>query len=136
MMLPYTIMALCLANIAAALPATTTPTSTVTTTELAPLPTETNPENLSTGHLQPRQSNPEDDPPPYVAIVTAAPTQDAALASLGYVQTTYYACQTRDGTAHCGWHIPVMKAASAGVARRGGVWGIAVVAGAACWVML
>lgn len=136
MKLPYTIMAICLAGIAAALPATATAASPATTAELTSLPTATNAQDSPTGRLRPRQSNPEDDPPPYVPIVTAAPTQDEALASLGWVQTTYYECHTRGGQEHCGWHIPVMKKESAGAARRGGAWGAAVAAGAACWAML
>ncbi|KAH8171251.1 hypothetical protein LIA77_08018 [Sarocladium implicatum] len=55
--------------------------------------------------------------PPYTAIVTAPPNNDAALASLGWYQTTYYECRTRAGKEHCGWHVPVRK--SAGVRRFG-----------------
>ncbi|KAH7145643.1 hypothetical protein B0J13DRAFT_525167 [Dactylonectria estremocensis] len=141
MKLPYTFVTLCLASTAAALPASTTsPTTAATTTsDLASTPTATSTKNSlpSTGCLRPRQSSPdEDNPPSYVPIVTAAPTQDEALASLGWEQTTYYECRTRDGTEHCGWHIPVKKKGSAAAANRGGAWGAAVAAvGAAAWMM-
>ncbi|KAF4468305.1 hypothetical protein FALBO_4817 [Fusarium albosuccineum] len=75
-----------------------------------------------------RQNN-EDDPPPFNPPVTAAPTQEEALASLGWKQTTYYECRTRGGQEHCGWHIPVYKAEAAGRgAELGVVVGVAALA--------
>ncbi|KAH7165390.1 hypothetical protein EDB81DRAFT_877779 [Dactylonectria macrodidyma] len=142
MKLPYTFVALCFASIVAALPASTTSPATTTTKthEVASTPTETSTrDSISpTRCLRPRQSSPdEDNPPSYVPIVTAAPTQDEALASLGWVQTTYYECRTRDGTEHCGWHIPVAKKGSAGATNRGSAWGVALVAaGAVGWMVI
>ncbi|KAK7416902.1 hypothetical protein QQZ08_011843 [Neonectria magnoliae] len=132
MKLPYTLIAVYWASTTAALPATTTPaTSTTTAAQGTPSPT-----NPTSGHLRPRQSSPEDDPPPYEAIVTAAPTQDAALASLGYYQTTYYECRTRGGKEHCGWHIPVLKDSAAAAVGRGGVWRAVCAVGVAWWIVM
>lgn len=50
-----------------------------------------------------------DDIPAFVPIVTAAPNNDAALASQGFVQVTYYTCMTRGGEESCGWHIPLIE---------------------------
>ncbi|KAI5457465.1 hypothetical protein BGZ63DRAFT_428166 [Mariannaea sp. PMI_226] len=77
--------------------------------------------------------------PPYKPIVTAAPSQDEALASLGYYQTTYYECRTRGGKEHCGWHIPVMHMESGGIEQKAvRSWqGVVVAAlGVAGWMML
>ncbi|KAK7402440.1 hypothetical protein QQX98_011801 [Neonectria punicea] len=134
MKLPYTLIAMYLASTTAALPATTTP-ATPTTTAAQDTPSPTDPTIQHSANLQPRQSNPEDDPPPYEAIVTAAPTQDEALASLGYYQTTYYECRTRGGKEHCGWHIPVLKDSAAAV-ERGGVWRAVCAVGVAWWIVM
>ncbi|CAM1509399.1 Fc.00g031380.m01.CDS01 [Cosmosporella sp. VM-42] len=73
--------------------------------------------------------------PAYTPIVTPAPDQDEQLASLGYYQQTYYTCNTIGGNEHCGWHIPVVKAAAGRVGGRvGAVLGVA--AGAAGWAVL
>ncbi|KAJ4186961.1 hypothetical protein NW767_012452 [Fusarium falciforme] len=73
----------------------------------------------------------EQNPPPFNPPVTAAPTQEDALASLGWKQSTYYECRTRDGQEHCGWHIPVYKAGAAGRGSNLGllVAGVAVALG-------
>lgn len=61
-------------------------------------------------------------PEPLPPHVTAMPAgHDAALASQGFTQTTYYTCRTaRDGGAEqCGWHVPLMEVAEgAGVKGR------------------
>ncbi|KPM40233.1 hypothetical protein AK830_g6322 [Neonectria ditissima] len=136
MKLPYTLIAACLASTATALPATTTRGTPAVATHNTPSATGTS--AGSSAHLRPRQSSPEDDPPPYVPIVTAAPTQDAALASLGYYQTTYYECHTRGGEEHCGWHIPVVKDnAACGGGAAGGAWSAGVAVGVAvAWVVM
>lgn len=75
----------------------------------------------------------EQNPPPFNPPVTAAPTQEEALASLGWKQSTYYECRTRGGQERCGWHIPVYKAgAAAGRGRDMGllVGGVVVALGA------
>jgi hypothetical protein len=57
--------------------------------------------------------------------VTAAPNNDAALASQGWYQTTYYECRTRGGEEHCGWHVPVRQIAGGQRSRgREGVVGM------------
>lgn len=56
--------------------------------------------------------------PAYTPIATPAPDQDEKLASLGYYQTTYYACHTRDGRESCGWHIPIMKAGAGRIGEK------------------
>ncbi|KAF4980461.1 hypothetical protein FZEAL_3534 [Fusarium zealandicum] len=110
---------------ATAQPAATlsSPTSTVSATVSISL------QDLS---LEERQYN-ASNPPPDGPRVTAAPTQEEALASLGWRQTTYYECRTRDGRERCGWHIPVMKAGAAG--RGGGKVGV-VAAGVVMGVMM
>ncbi|KAK2599020.1 hypothetical protein QQS21_005486 [Conoideocrella luteorostrata] len=70
-----------------------------------------------------------DQPPPtvpeYTPVVTPPPNQDAALASMGYKQLTYYTCNTVGGNEHCGWHVPIVKAQ--GVKRDSGTVWIVVV---------
>ena len=79
-------------------------------------PTATEPFVEATKTHMPREEEEGDDLsiPPYTAIVTAAPNNDAALASLGWYQTTYYECRTRGGEEHCGWHVPVRKSGALG----------------------
>jgi len=60
------------------------------------------------------------DPPPYRPIVTPPPDQAERLASMGYRQETFYTCNTIGGKEHCGWHNPIVAAADAAPARRGG----------------
>ncbi|KAG5980488.1 hypothetical protein E4U43_006739 [Claviceps pusilla] len=63
--------------------------------------------------------------PSYNPIVTPPPSQDAALATLGYKQMTYYTCNTIGAREHCGWHVPIVRAQ--GVRRDSGtVWIIVV----------
>ncbi|WYZ41251.1 hypothetical protein EsH8_V_000146 [Colletotrichum jinshuiense] len=76
----------------------------------------------------PADSGPRD----YASLIPPAPgvtpRPEPNLAELGYYQTTYYSCATRDATVHCGWHRPVMVApannaagsASAGLRARAG----------------
>ena len=45
----------------------------------------------------------------------------------GYRQETYYTCNTVAGSAHCGWHLPLVKAPKAG----GGAAALQSVGGAA-----
>ncbi|KHN94864.1 uncharacterized protein MAM_07283 [Metarhizium album ARSEF 1941] len=70
------------------------------------------PQGASHAHAPPagKRDEPPSAPPAYTPIVTPAPDQDAALASQGYKQLTYYACNTVAGSEHCGWHLPVVKA--------------------------
>ena len=132
-MLPYTLILLmaCYVTMAYSLPATATPASilSVATPAIAP---RLDPEDLdaapvnlkddsptttimaSSANIAPRQQS----IPPYTPIVTPAPDQDAQLASLGYYQTTYYACNTIDGKERCGWHIPVMKAGARKIGEK------------------
>lgn len=49
------------------------------------------------------------NPPPYAPVVTPPPDQDARLAGQGYRQDTYYTCRTVAGSAHCGWHVPLVR---------------------------
>ena len=70
--------------------------------------------------------------PAYTPIVTPAPDQAEQLASLGYYQQTYYTCNTIGGNEHCGWHIPVVKAAAGRVGGRVGVV-LGVAAGVVGW---
>lgn len=117
--LPY-MVALIFLTLAAALPAsTTTPSTAMVTTPAAMLvPTQA-------VHVLAQQQQ-QQQPPPYDPVVTAAPGQDAALASLGYYQTTYYACNTIGGSEHCGWHVPILEVS--GAAERGcGSWRVVVV---------
>ncbi|KAH6897332.1 hypothetical protein B0T10DRAFT_455198 [Thelonectria olida] len=127
----HTLFALCLST------TTTTALPTTCTTEdvshLTPSSSAI-PAATPTALVQARQ--PQQSIPPYTAIVTAAPTQDEALASLGYYQTTYYECRTRDGHEHCGWHIPVRKLDS-GVGRREvSAWHVVAAFGAVGWVVM
>ncbi|PNY26759.1 Uncharacterized protein TCAP_03329 [Tolypocladium capitatum] len=65
----------------------------------------------------------DNPPPPYTPIVTPPPDQDALLASQGHSQETYYTCNTVAGSAHCGWHVPLVevpKADAAAALRLGG----------------
>ncbi|TEA18538.1 hypothetical protein C8034_v010912 [Colletotrichum sidae] len=56
-------------------------------------------------------STPPAGPPDYASILPAAPDvtprPEPNLAEMGYYQTTYYSCATRDATVHCGWHRPL-----------------------------
>jgi hypothetical protein len=79
--------------------------------------------------LQERQERNNANPSVFNPPVTAAPDQAEKLASMGWRQTTYYECKTRDGKERCGWHIPVYKAAAQG--RRGEIVGWKVVVGIA-----
>ncbi|GKU03706.1 unnamed protein product [Fusarium langsethiae] len=79
--------------------------------------------------LQERQERNNANPSVFNPPVTAAPDQAEKLASMGWRQTTYYECKTRDGKERCGWHIPVYKAAAEG--RRGEIVGWKVVVGIA-----
>lgn len=63
-------------------------------------------------------------PPEYVPLVTPAPDQDAALASKGFRQVTFYTCNTVAGQQHCGWHVPIVKAQ--GIKRDSGTVFLAV----------
>ncbi|KAG5983863.1 hypothetical protein E4U55_006926 [Claviceps digitariae] len=63
--------------------------------------------------------------PEYEPLVTPPPSQDAALATLGYKQMTYYTCNTRGAREHCGWHVPIVRAQ--GVRRDSGTVWIVVV---------
>ncbi|QUC23432.1 uncharacterized protein UV8b_07673 [Ustilaginoidea virens] len=84
---------------------------------LQPQPDETSPSSWKRG----------DPPAPgYTPVATPPPGQDAALASLGYKQETYYTCNSVGGREHCGWHVPIVKAQ--GVRRDSGT----VVAVVAC----
>ena len=65
--------------------------------------------------------------PEYTPVVTPGPDQDAALASKGYRQITFYSCKTRDGSEQCGWHVPIMKAEGGVVRRNSGTVILAVV---------
>ncbi|KAK0387477.1 hypothetical protein NLU13_5789 [Sarocladium strictum] len=108
--------------LSAAVPAV--PTSTSTYPPVPARPTATG-KVMGTGTTKPHLAR---DPrgvegiPPYTAIVTAAPNNDAALASQGWYQTTYYECRTRGGEEHCGWHVPVRQMAGGQRAiERGGM---------------
>ncbi|POR31810.1 Uncharacterized protein TPAR_07986 [Tolypocladium paradoxum] len=83
---------------------------------------------------QPLQTDGGDDgPPPYIPVATPPPDQDERLASQGYRQETYYTCNTVAGSAHCGWHVPLVKepkAADGGAVLRLGTG--AVAAAVAC----
>lgn len=79
--------------------------------------------------LEERQERNNANPSVFNPPVTAAPDQAEKLASMGWRQTTYYECKTRDGQERCGWHIPVYKAAAEG--RRGEIVGWKVVVGIA-----
>jgi hypothetical protein len=79
--------------------------------------------------LEERQERNNANPSVFNPPVTAAPDQAEKLASMGWRQTTYYECKTRDGKERCGWHIPVYKAAAQG--RRGEIVGWKVVVGIA-----
>ncbi|KAM0353019.1 hypothetical protein ACHAPU_001905 [Fusarium lateritium] len=83
------------------------------------------------GHvfIEERQERNNANPSVFNPPVTAAPTQEEELASLGWKQTTYYECKTRDGKERCGWHIPVYKAAAQG--RGGEIVGWKVIVGIA-----
>ncbi|KND86639.1 hypothetical protein TOPH_08774 [Tolypocladium ophioglossoides CBS 100239] len=85
----------------------------------------------------PRQTDggPGDSPAPYAPVVTPPPDQDARLASQGYRQETFYTCNTVAGSAaHCGWHVPLVKAPKAGggaaLSRGGPAAGTGAVAAA------
>ncbi|CAJ0550763.1 Ff.00g106930.m01.CDS01 [Fusarium sp. VM40] len=105
---------------------TTGPQSTPTPTPTQAMPDTTNlPGHVFVERQERNNANPSVFNPP----VTAAPTQEEALASLGWKQTTYYECKTRDGQERCGWHIPVYKAAAQG--RAGEIVGWKVVVGIA-----
>ncbi|KAM5350351.1 hypothetical protein ACJ41O_006856 [Fusarium nematophilum] len=126
--LGFTATTLCLPAEPQPLPTLSSPTSTVPSSDHASsAPTAAHPEQVVEALEERQNTFNEDNPPPYVPIVTAAPTQDEALASLGWKQTTYYECRTRDGAEHCGWHIPVYKAGAEG--RERGVKGWRVVVG-------
>ena len=79
--------------------------------------------------LEDRQYRDNSNPSVFNPPVTAAPDQAEKLASMGWAQTTYYECKTRDGKERCGWHIPVYKAAAQG--RREEIVGWKVVVGIA-----
>ncbi|RDA92101.1 hypothetical protein CP533_6081 [Ophiocordyceps camponoti-saundersi (nom. inval.)] len=64
----------------------------------------------------------------YVPIVTPAPDQDTVLARQGFRQETYYSCNTVGSSTHCGWHVPIVRAAATSTGSGcGGV--VAVVIG-------
>ncbi|KAI9162943.1 hypothetical protein HJFPF1_04538 [Paramyrothecium foliicola] len=64
---------------------------------------------------------PAPPPLPPIPSVTRPPGQDAALASQGYTQVTYYSCRTAGagGAEQCGWHMPLRKVVYEGAAARG-----------------
>ncbi|KAI0972153.1 hypothetical protein F4678DRAFT_460383 [Xylaria arbuscula] len=68
--------------------------------------------------------------------ITAAPTLDLDLDSQGqkFVQTTYWACATLGGEAHCGWHEPILDTSAANM-RVGGE-NIAIRAGGVAALMI
>ncbi|RDA87809.1 hypothetical protein CP532_2467 [Ophiocordyceps camponoti-leonardi (nom. inval.)] len=67
--------------------------------------------------------------PAYVPVVTPAPDQDAALARQGYRQETFYSCNTIGTSTHCGWHVPIVRAAAATSTGSGCGGVVAVVIG-------
>ncbi|GKT59975.1 hypothetical protein ColTof4_00117 [Colletotrichum tofieldiae] len=58
----------------------------------------------------PTDSGPRD----YASLIPPAPgvtpRPEPNLAQMGYYQTTYYSCVTREASVHCGWHRPIMVA--------------------------
>ncbi|KAF5019545.1 hypothetical protein F66182_8438 [Fusarium sp. NRRL 66182] len=110
----------------------TTPSLCLPTQTTSPQPASTLSHHLpdtTSDPLLERQYRDNSNPSIFNPPVTAAPTQSEALASLGWQQTTYYECRTRDGRERCGWHIPVYKAGAEG--RRGEIVGWKVVVGIA-----
>ncbi|PFH59373.1 hypothetical protein XA68_12458 [Ophiocordyceps unilateralis] len=51
-------------------------------------------------------------PTAYIPIVTPAPDQDAVLDRQGFRQETFYTCHTVGTSPHCGWHVPIVRAAA------------------------
>ncbi|GKT91348.1 hypothetical protein Ct61P_09198 [Colletotrichum tofieldiae] len=53
-------------------------------------------------------------PRDYASLIPPAPgvtpRPEPNLAQMGYYQTTYYSCVTREASVHCGWHRPIMVA--------------------------
>lgn len=136
-MLPYTwiIFLACCVTFAYGLPATTTPAPETTPTAISRLDIgDIIPalECLRTGFQNPEHASPtasvttpsanivarQQTIPAYTPIVTPAPDQAEKLASLGYYQTTYYACNVVGGKELCGWHIPIMKAGAGRIGER------------------
>ncbi|KAK2051685.1 hypothetical protein LY76DRAFT_610428 [Colletotrichum caudatum] len=70
----------------------------------------------------PADSGPRD----YASLIPPAPgvtpRPEPNLAEMGYYQTTYYSCVTREASVHCGWHRPLMVAPAnnAGAGAGGG----------------
>ncbi|KAF6843241.1 hypothetical protein CMUS01_02284 [Colletotrichum musicola] len=60
------------------------------------------------------QDTPSDGPRDYASLIPPAPgvtpRPEPNLAEMGYTQTTYYSCVTREASVHCGWHRPIMVA--------------------------
>lgn len=138
-MLPYTwiLFLACCVTFAYGLPATTTPASETTPTatciscldveDVIPALERLRTDIRNPEHASPTASVPtpsagivarQQTIPAYTPIVTPAPDQAEKLASLGYYQTTYYACNVIGGKEHCGWHIPIMKAGAARIGER------------------
>ncbi|RSL97181.1 hypothetical protein CEP52_011050 [Fusarium oligoseptatum] len=114
----FTLLAvLCLTTTTFAIPTAEQPAQTVTS------PTRTEHARACAVTARQNTNYNEQNPPPFNPPVTAAPTQEDALASLGWKQSTYYECRTRGGQERCGWHIPVYKA---GAVERGSNLGLLV----------
>ncbi|KAG6005973.1 hypothetical protein E4U21_007466 [Claviceps maximensis] len=63
--------------------------------------------------------------PEHIPLVTTPPSQEAALATLGYKQMTYYTCNAIGAHEQCEWHVPIVRAQ--GVKRDSGTVWIVVV---------
>ncbi|KAF5639602.1 hypothetical protein F25303_7397 [Fusarium sp. NRRL 25303] len=94
---------------------TQTPEPQPAPTQTPGLPDTTGLPNIPGGSFfEERQERNNANPSVFNPPVTAAPDQAEQLASMGWAQTTYYECKTRDGKERCGWHIPVYKAGAEG----------------------
>ncbi|KAF6804981.1 hypothetical protein CSOJ01_09824 [Colletotrichum sojae] len=83
------------------------PSSSSSTSTSLPLPT-------SDLEISAADQTPSDGPRDYASLIPPAPgvtpRPEPNLAEMGYTQTTYYSCVTREASVHCGWHRPIMVA--------------------------
>ncbi|KAF6827168.1 hypothetical protein CPLU01_09241 [Colletotrichum plurivorum] len=69
---------------------------------------------ISEFEISAADQTPSDGPRDYASLIPPAPgvtpRPEPNLAEMGYTQTTYYSCVTREASVHCGWHRPIMVA--------------------------